>query len=72
AGKMCQAMEQEIADIYPDFSVTTSMGIALYPDHASHPDNLIRAADIAMYLAKQKGKNRFNLIASEFIPDDYE
>ncbi|MFO7760604.1 MAG: diguanylate cyclase [Desulfobia sp.] len=72
AGKMCQAIEQEIADIYPDFSVTTSMGIALYPDHASHPDNLIRAADIAMYLAKQKGKNRFNLIASEFIPDDYE
>ncbi len=70
AGKICGAIEQEIARIYPDFSITTSMGVALYPDHASHPDNLIRSADIAMYLAKQKGKNRFCFIAPEFIPEE--
>jgi len=37
--------------------VTPSIGIALYPDHARQPDELIRAADSAMYQAKQ-GRNQ--------------
>lgn len=37
--------------------VTASIGIALYPDDASTPDELLRAADQAMYAAKARGKN---------------
>ena len=37
-------------------SVTPSIGIALYPLHASSPSDLIRCADAAMYLAKQQGR----------------
>ena len=33
-----------------------SIGIAVYPDHASDPDGLLRAADEAMYQAKQIGR----------------
>ena len=37
-------------------SVTPSVGIALYPLHASTPSELLRCADAAMYQAKQQGR----------------
>jgi len=39
-------------------SVTTSVGVATYPHDATSVDELIRAADSAMYRAKQAGKDR--------------
>lgn len=45
--------------------VTTSIGISLYPDDSTDVDALIKAADSAMYLAKQLGKNRYSLAASQ-------
>ncbi|WP_081960684.1 sensor domain-containing phosphodiesterase [Nitrincola sp. A-D6] len=39
--------------------VSASIGVTLYPLDESDPDQLIRHADQAMYLAKQAGKNRF-------------
>jgi diguanylate cyclase (GGDEF)-like protein len=41
--------------------VTVSCGIAAYPDTASGPDELVRNADKALYLAKRLGKNRVEL-----------
>lgn len=40
-------------------SVSASIGIAVYPDHAVAVDDLIRRADEAMYAAKRDGKNGF-------------
>lgn len=37
--------------------VTCSCGIAVYPDHAARPDELMARADAAMYEAKEAGKN---------------
>jgi diguanylate cyclase (GGDEF)-like protein/PAS domain S-box-containing protein len=39
--------------------VTPSIGIALYPEHASQPEALIKAADSAMYQAKQQRNQVF-------------
>jgi diguanylate cyclase (GGDEF)-like protein len=41
-----------------DITVTTSIGIAGYPDHATTPERLERLADAALYVAKRQGRNR--------------
>ena len=47
--------------------VGASMGIALYPQHGSQAEQLLRLADQAMYQAKQSGRNRciFHAIEGE-------
>jgi diguanylate cyclase (GGDEF)-like protein len=39
-------------------TVTLSAGIAAYPRHGENPDDLIRAADEALYRAKKAGRDR--------------
>lgn len=36
-----------------------SVGIATYPDFASDPENLLKCADMAMYHAKNQGRNNY-------------
>lgn len=38
--------------------VSVSLGVALYPTDAAEPSALLHAADVAMYRAKQTGRNR--------------
>lgn len=38
--------------------ITVSIGIASFPDHGNTPDKLVKAADDALYGAKNSGKNR--------------
>ncbi len=38
--------------------ITVSIGIALYPEHGNNLDELLKNADIALYKAKETGKNR--------------
>jgi diguanylate cyclase (GGDEF)-like protein/PAS domain S-box-containing protein len=39
--------------------VSASVGIALYPEHGTQTDTLLRHADQAMYAAKSAGRNRY-------------
>jgi len=38
--------------------VTISVGVAVLPDHGTSQNELLRAADAALYLAKKEGRNR--------------
>jgi diguanylate cyclase (GGDEF)-like protein/PAS domain S-box-containing protein len=44
-----------------EVKLTASVGVAFFPEHGQDLDNLIRAADAAMYCAKGAGKNRIHL-----------
>jgi diguanylate cyclase (GGDEF)-like protein/PAS domain S-box-containing protein len=47
-------------------SVTPSLGIALYPQHAATPPDLVKNADAAMYEAKRQGRATHRLYDPEF------
>jgi diguanylate cyclase (GGDEF)-like protein/PAS domain S-box-containing protein len=44
--------------------ITTSIGIALFPDDGDDADTLMKSADIAMYRAKEKGRDNFQCYSS--------
>ena len=42
-----------------EFYITTSIGITIAPNDSSDPETLVRFADIAMYKAKDSGRNSY-------------
>ena len=47
------------------FVVSASIGISLFPDDAEDAEGLIRCADIAMYNAKDAGRNAYRFVTRE-------
>jgi diguanylate cyclase (GGDEF)-like protein/PAS domain S-box-containing protein len=45
--------------------IGASVGIAMIPDDASSPDELLRLADLAMYDAKSRGRNGYRFFSPE-------
>lgn len=59
AEKCVEAVSQDF-DIMDNIVTTSaSVGIAIYPDDASSSEELMKAADSAMYQAKEQGKKSF-------------
>jgi len=58
AGKILQAFSETFVISDRNLSVTTSVGIAMYPQDGKDAETLIKHADIAMYAAKTTGRNR--------------
>jgi diguanylate cyclase (GGDEF)-like protein len=48
-----------------DWRITSSFGVAVLPDDAREPEELLRVADRALYLAKTNGRNRVETAAPE-------
>ncbi|MCT2536658.1 EAL domain-containing protein [Aquibacillus koreensis] len=48
-----------------DVFTSASIGISLYPDNGQAFDELTRCADMAMYRAKENGKNQMEIFSSE-------
>jgi diguanylate cyclase (GGDEF)-like protein/PAS domain S-box-containing protein len=53
AEKILQALDKPFTIEEQAVSVTASIGIAVFPEHAEDADALIRRADVAMYAAKR-------------------
>nr|WP_316641826.1 EAL domain-containing protein [uncultured Roseateles sp.] len=58
AQKLLNAIAKPVSLGTQSVSVTASIGVALYPQHASTAHGLLKAADAAMYEAKARGRNR--------------
>ena len=60
ASKMIENLSSPIIIFGKKVRVTPSIGIALYPQHGHEATELINNADMAMYQAKQQGKNNYS------------
>jgi diguanylate cyclase (GGDEF)-like protein len=60
AEQLAERLKKLISDIHLEGPghISASLGIASYPLHANDSDALFRAADVALYQAKQEGRNR--------------
>ncbi|OWW22693.1 EAL domain-containing protein [Noviherbaspirillum denitrificans] len=65
AEKLLDVLKEPFHLFGHELYVTTSIGVTLYPNDASDADALIKNADIALYKAKDLGRNNF-----QFFTDD--
>lgn len=60
AEKLLRSISEEMALDNTVVSVSCSIGIACYPEDASSYDELLKCADLAMFAAKESGRNRYS------------
>ncbi len=63
--RVLEAVRRPVGAMGHVLTVSASIGVSLYPQDKVDPDTLLRHADQAMYLAKQGGKNRYQLFDPE-------
>lgn len=71
--KECRKLEDcfhhfEVGE-YVKYSVTASLGAAVFPENAQSYEKLYKAADAALYTAKRRGKNQLAFYDSESIAE---
>ena len=65
AQKVIKAMAARFDVGGHQLQVTASIGLSIYPDDGQDADTLIRNADIAMYRAKERGRNVYQCYAPD-------
>jgi diguanylate cyclase (GGDEF)-like protein len=61
AGAIVTTLQHPLSIDGRALSTSASVGASLYPDHADDAEGLLRAADVALFRAKELGRNRFAL-----------
>jgi diguanylate cyclase (GGDEF)-like protein/PAS domain S-box-containing protein len=73
AEKICDALNQPFELNGHPLQISSSIGIAVYPEHGEDRKRLMRHADAAMYAAKKRGRNQLGMADSaQFSEDDAE
>ncbi|MBR3769051.1 MAG: bifunctional diguanylate cyclase/phosphodiesterase [Lachnospiraceae bacterium] len=75
----CDEIIEKIKDIFnkpwflkdADYYCTMSMGVVTFPDDGDNVEDLIKKADISMYDAKKRGKNRVMRYSSDISESSY-
>jgi diguanylate cyclase (GGDEF)-like protein len=62
---------KHVKNLFPHYQIddkklfaSASVGVALFPEHGRTAESLVKNADSAMYLAKEKGKNNVELFSN--------
>jgi diguanylate cyclase (GGDEF)-like protein len=61
AAQVVATLQQPLTVDERVLTTSASVGASLYPDHANDAEGLLRAADVALFRAKELGRNRFAL-----------
>lgn len=67
ADKILRSLDQPCTLKGHELQNTISIGIALYPDDGTDISTLLKHADMALYRAKQAGRNNFQFFSAEKI-----
>src|SRR5947199_1256944 len=65
AQKLIAALAQGFPLAGKEYHVSASIGVSTYPDDAQDAQELLKNADIAMYRAKEQGRNTFQFYAAQ-------
>lgn len=69
ASRLCSALGSvEVSGNGRVHRVSTSIGVAMFPEHGEFVDDLVANADIAMYQAKSSGRNGWHI----YSPDEQD
>jgi diguanylate cyclase (GGDEF)-like protein/PAS domain S-box-containing protein len=63
--RIVESFSQPFAVDGRDVFITASVGVALYPQDARDPESLMKNAELAMYRAKESGRNTYQLYTVE-------
>ncbi len=68
ATALAEKLRKEVGDyafisskVNQDFRTTCSIGIAMFPAHSDHYEDLMNKADHALYASKRKGRNKVSI-----------
>ena len=61
AAQLVATLQQPLVVDGRVLTTSASVGASLYPDHAANAEGLLRAADVALFRAKELGRNRYAL-----------
>lgn len=62
----------EFKNDYENFQVTTSIGVAFSPNNGHDYEELFKKADFCLYVAKEKGRDRYVFFRDEMHRESYE
>lgn len=69
--KLEEALQQAFVVEEKKFFLTASIGVCIYPQHGSSVEELFKNADIAMYKAKDTGKNTYSFFTEQMSIDSF-
>lgn len=69
ADKILQRLALPVTARGEEIYVTCSIGVSVYPHDGTDAEALVKNADVAMYAAKQQGKNNFQFYREEMNQD---
>lgn len=62
----------EFAEDFADFAITVSIGAAICPNNGNEFEDLFQKADYCLYVAKEKGRDRYVFFRDELHRQSYE
>jgi diguanylate cyclase (GGDEF)-like protein len=65
--RILNAFQKLISVDQRELSVSASIGVSIYPDHGRDAENLLRAADSALFRAKDLGRSQLAMFTPELI-----